>query len=303
VVKVSAIDSSGSREDMHVLYNLPHGILATGYATHTLQHNPGRTFSFNSYGGTVAYTFQRLFLNGLAVSAGVTDGASKEGNTGANFQGGVHYRRRMNRWTVSGHFTYAQTLQTLLRIYTNSTVGYGGGVSRILSHNSRIMFNGGGGRSGVTQYAGLMNHNENFSAFYISRYFGVSGSYSKNYGQTLVTPNGLVNVPSDLPSPLLPNARLAVFNGSGYGVGVSTTLWRRIATSVSYTKGSGYGVGPSLATNYDSEGMNFRLHYHYRKLFGDVGYARLRQDSFTNTSTHSVINSFFIGITRSFSIF
>lgn len=294
--------SSGTRFDASTFVNVTRDLYVIGYANHATDSYAGVTYASTTYGASGNYDFSHIFLNGLSVHAGMVDNATQQGNSNAGFQGSVNYRRKISSWITSGNFHYSQNVQTLLSFYTTSSMGYGANAQRRFGRGRLINFNMNGGHTGFTGQPGTLSHNENYNTYLIMRLFSVSGGYSRSYGQSLLTAAGLVSNPG-LPAGIVSSSSVVSYSGSSYNVGGGTTLFRSMSLSAGYSIGHSGTSNVTVNSAFDTSSAYARLHYRVRKVIFDAGYSRFLQTSQSSTVPHSVLNSYFVGVSRWFSFF
>lgn len=301
VVPLTTNSSSGEHFGTTAFLNLQHEIYVTGYANYSNQSFAGTNYQTTNYGASSNYTFQHYFLSGLSVNGGIVDTATQQGNSGASFVGNVNYARYWGRWRMGGGWHYIQNVETLLNVSTTSSLSYDASAQRKFAHHRILDFHFTGGHTGFTDVKGYLNHSENYSAYYFMGLFNVSGTYSKSYGQSILTSSGLVSVPVQLPSGAISD--LVSYGGSGYGFGVGTLLFKRLSLSAGYNVSNSATSGQSVNSIFNNSNENVRLHYRLRRIILDAGYSRMTQDAQSSLKTHTTLNSYFIGISRSFNLF
>lgn len=92
----------------------------------------GQSFDATQFGGSVNYNLNRKLLGSLTFSLGVFDTMNQQGNAGLGFTGNVNFDRKINGWEVNANFSYSQNVQTLILVYTTSSMGYVTNVRRRL---------------------------------------------------------------------------------------------------------------------------------------------------------------------------
>ena len=303
VVPLSSSSSSAAQFGTNAFLHVAGEMYITGFANHGVQSYAGKLIQTTNYGVTTNYAFQHTLLRGLTVNGGVIDSATQEGNEGASLVGNVNYARHMGPWTIGGGWSYSQNVETLVNVTTTSSMGYNASAQRKFAHQRVFDFRFNGGHTGFTDLKGYLSHTENYSAYYFMGAVNVSGNYSKSYGQSILTSSGLVNLPVQLPSGAVSANDLVSYGGSGYGFGAGTLLFKRLSVSVGYNHNDANTSGLAVNSIFTGSTENARLHYRLRKIILDVGYSRLLQDAQSTLNTHTAINSFFVGFSRTFNLF
>jgi hypothetical protein len=301
VVPLSSSASSGKHFGTTAFLNLKGEFFVTGYANYSSQSYAGLSYQTTNYGASTNYTFQKDFLRGLSVNGGVVDSATQDGNEGASFVGNVNYLRHLGPWLVGAGWHYTQNVETLVTVDTTSSMSYDASAQRKFTHNRMLDFHFTGGHTAFTDQKGYLSHTENYTGYYFMGAFNVSGSYSKSYGQSILTSSGLVSVPVGLPAGTVTD--LVAYGGTGYGFGAGTLLFKRLSLAAGYNRNNSSTSGMAVNSSFNGSSENVRLHYRLRKVILDAGYSRLSQDSLSTLNTHTAINSFFIGFSRWFNLF
>lgn len=293
-----------------------HDLSLTGYANYEM---PAQHVTFHAFAERQQQTFlgtslASTSLNGTAMYSnallggafngvlGVTQtfvNTSRESALGLNAS--ANYTHRINRWQLSGGFSYAQDVQTLLIAYTTSGYTYSGSVGRRLRRKSFWQATAGGGRSLLTDQPGSANSNQTYSTSLSLPRFSMSGSYWSSSGNALLTSTGLVTNP--LPLPVVNPASVVFFNGKSYSAGIGAHPTRGLTMSASYAKALSGTNSNSMLSNNSNENMFFLVSYQLRKLNFAAGYSRLLQ-GFSATGTPTALEgSYYVGVSRWFNFF
>lgn len=272
----------------------------TGRWSRSQQYFNGDSHTIEQYGGTANFRYAQRFLGSLTFSVGVVDSATQLGNTGASLISDVNFSRRLHGWDVDASFNYAQQVQTLLAIYMTSSYGYGARARR--RFNDRLTVSGGfsGRHSGMTPQEGTSNHSESFSGGLGYGRYAVSGNYSRSSGISVLTPQGLVAIPSGVPAPLV--AQQTLYNASSFGIGGGATV-KRLNVSLSYANAHSQVQDVARASSFKTKMLTGRLEYRLRKMYLNSGFTRFQQDFGAGRSRPTDINTYFIGISRWFNVF
>jgi len=283
-------------------YILFHKIFLTGFVTRQDQSIAGQSYGVTQSGIMANYNFGKRF-HGLTISLGMNDAADKEGNLGAGLISNVHYNRRFGPWSFDANYNYDQNVQTLLAMYTMSSMNYSANGHRHLPKGFNLSVGGGGGRSGFSETAGTSSHAESVSGSINWRGYSIGSNYSKSNGTSVLTPSGL----EALSAPIVSANELVVYNGSNFGTTASANPVRNMTIAASYSNGSSTALGQALTNTNHTMLMNGLATYHFRKVNFNAGFTRLRQTvGGTNVglaTQPSALNTYYFGISRWFKLF
>jgi hypothetical protein len=283
-------------------YILLRKIFLTGYIDHQDQYLDGQSYGVTQYGLSAHYNFAKRW-DGLSVTVGVNDQANKSGNLGVGLVTNVHFGRRFGAWRVDANYNYDQNVQTLLVLYTISSMNYSANAYRRLPKGFNWSVSGGGGRSGFSQTPGNGSHAESVGSSVSWRGYSLGVNYGRSSGTSVVTPTGLQ--PS--PGPIVSSSELVVYNARNFGAGFTATPITNLTVAVAYSDGSSTAVGLGTEQNR-SQVMNGIASYRVRKLNFNAGYTSFRQSSVATGAgavavSPSRLNTYYFGISRWFKFF
>ena len=281
-------------------YALPFSIFLLGNVSHTEDYLAGGSYGATEVNINANYHFFRR-LKGLTIGIGMNDSASQAGNSGAGLISNVSYNGGHGPWAYHGNFNYDQNAQTLLVTYTTSSMSYSGDLSRRFSHSLGWHISGGGAHSGFEQVQGNTSKTENASTAIVWGPYSVSAGYTQSSGQSILSANGLVTTP--VPTPVLSNNSLVVFNGKSENVSIGAAPIRRLRISGSYAVSTSNNSGEDMLTNTKTTLINGYATYLYRAIFFNAGVTRFDQSLTGGSSTPVASTSFYIGISRGFKFF
>jgi len=270
---------------------------------HQQQWFLGESYEATQFGGTANFTFDHSLLKGLSFSFGMVDTAQQQSNTGLGFVGNLNYDRKFFGWDVSGNFSYAQNVQTVMLVYTTSSYSYLASIRRRVGERKYFMAGYGGSHSGITANSGTTSSAERFWSTFIYRGNSLNAFYNKSTGLAIFTPTGLVPIPTTLPSSVFSPDSVTSYNNSGYGFSLGVNPVRRLTISASYVKSHGSTIDPTLSAFTSTQLMNAIMQYRLRKIFVNAGFTRLRQNVGTPSSSPFSITSYYIGFSRWFNFF
>jgi hypothetical protein len=280
-------------------YTLFNQVRVSGFVARQEQYITGQSFGVTQYGMNANYNFARHLLKGLTVTAGVVDSASKYGNGRVGLIGNLSYVRNFGGWEFQGNYGYNQTTQTMLAVYTTSSMLYTANVRHKLGQRLYWNIGAGGGKSGFEQQAGSGSRSEGFNTNLSWRGITAAANYSESNGTSVLTPTGLVAVPL----PIVSANDLVVFNGRSWGYSLGATPVRRMVITGSYSRAISATLGESLVSNNQTELVTSQLRYQFRKMYFYSGVTWTRQ-SVSSLNTPPVdLRSYFFGISRWLSIF
>jgi hypothetical protein len=271
--------------------------------THQHQSFLGRTYDATQFFGSANFNFDHSLLKGLSFSLGVVDTAQQTDNTGMGFVGNVNYTRKFSGWDVSGNFSYAQNVQTVMLVYTTSSYSYLGSVRRRLGDRTYFMAGYSGAHSGITANSGTTSSAERVWTTFMHHGYTLNGYYNKSSGEAILTANGLVPIPGNLPPPVVGTNQFTSYDSKGWGFNAGATPIRRLTISGGYSKSNGHTIDPLLTTATNNELINAVMQYRLRKIFLNAGYTRLRQTVGAPGTQPITVTAYFIGFSRWFNFF
>lgn len=270
---------------------------------HDRQYFLGRTFEATQFGGSANYNLQHRFLGSFSFGAGVFDTATQEGNSALGFVGNLNFARKIAGWEIDANTSYSQNVQTMILLYTTSSVGYVGNVRRRLGNRIYWMGGFGGSHSALTGQAGSSSSAQRWSSSFTFRSYSINGFYSKADGAAAFTPNGLVPIPTGLPPSLFAPGSIIEYGSKAWGLNASAGVMRRLTISGGYADSKGSTVDPLLSTFTSSQLYNAIFQYRLRKIFVNGGFTRLHQSVGTVGTSPVTVMSYYIGVSRWFNFF
>jgi len=275
---------------------LPRTLLGA-YVARTQQFFAGENFGVTLAGITVSYNFLHT-LKGLMFYGGLVESATQAGNTRMGFIGNVSYNRYLGKWEINSFVRYDQDVETLLVMYTTSTLNYGGSIKRELPHDVRWVAVANLVRSVFEQQAGSASHGESFTTMLIWSRASISGIYTKSDGTSILTSTGLATTP--VPTSVLAPGNSILYNGSNYGANVSVFPVKHMSISMAWSKSLSDTASPSLLSNSGNTNYYGLATYEYRKLLFQAGVTKFNQSISTSGTPPTMLTSFSFGISRWF---
>lgn len=257
----------------------------------------GQNYEGTFFTGTVGYG--KRILDIFTVNASIIESSNKFSDNSLGFIGNINGFHRLGLWELSGGFSYAQNVQTLLVTYTTSYYTYNANLHRRLGRGMQWTGAFNGSHTGFSQYAGTVNQSEAFSTSLALRRIAVTGNYNKASGQSILTSSGIV--PITIPG--LPPEGLTVYNAESYGAGISVTPVARLTITGTYSHATSDTLSSSAYSNNHTEIFYSQLQYRLRQITVLAGFTRFSQGISATGLPSGSENSYFIGVTRSFNFF
>jgi hypothetical protein len=299
-VPLAGLNSPESRSlsvEASTFVNVLPRLLLGGYVERTQQYFAGQSFGLTTVGLTVNYSFQHM-LKGLHFYGGLFDNANQEGNERLGFIGNINYNRYVGKWQFDGFFLYNQNSQTVLVVYTTSTMNYGATIKRQITPDLTWTAVSNFVRSGFEQTAGDSSRGESFTTMLIGRKASISGVYSKSNGTALLTSTGLAT--TSLPTQLFGPGAAVLYNGKSYGVNLSLYPFRHMIVSGAWSKSMSDTNSPVLLTNSGNTNYYGFAGYEFRKLIFQAGVTKFTQSISNSGTLPSMLTSYSFGIQRWF---
>jgi hypothetical protein len=213
----------------------------------------------------------------------------------------VNYNRQIDLWLVSGSFSYAQNVQTLLVSYTTSFFNYSGHVRRRFGKFSWTA-GAGASRTGFTALPGTESHSESITTgIGWSHWITANGAYATSTGIAIPTGSGLVLPPTPAPVPL--PSLLILYGGHSYSVGLGSSPFRRLTISASYSRATSNTASAGIASWNANKQLNTYFQYQFRKVYLTGGYANLSQGFSASLKPAATVSSYYLGVSRWFNFF
>jgi hypothetical protein len=271
--------------------------LVGAYVSRTQQYFDGQNFGVTQLGVNVSYNFLHT-LKGLMFYGGLVESATQQGNTRLGFIGNATYNKYLGKWEINSFVRYDQDVETLLVMYTTSTLNYGGTLKRQLPHDVRWVAVANLVRSVFEQQAGNASHGESFTTMLIWSRASVSGIYTKSNGTSILTATGLA--PSPVPGSVLGAGNSILYNGSSYGANVSVFPVKHMSISTAWSKSLSNTTSPSLLSNSGNTNYYGLATYEYRKLLFQAGVTKFNQSISTSGTPPTMLTSYSFGVSRWF---
>lgn len=270
---------------------------------HQQQEFLGRTYAATQFGGSVNYNLNRKLLGSLTFSLGVFDTMNEQGNAGIGFTGNVNFDRKISGWDVGANFSYSQNVQTLILVYTTSSMGYVTNVRRRIGNRTFFMAGFSGSHSGITAQSGSSSNAERVSSTVTYHSYSLGGFYSRSDGRAAFTSTGLVAIPTNLPPILFGPDTVITYGSTAYGVNASLVPIRRLTVSGGYAQSSGITTDPFIRAATGNQLFNVISQYRLRKIYVNGGFTRLRQSVGLADTPPVHVTTYYIGISRWFNFF
>ena len=299
-VPIFQIDSTShsSTFSAGAYYNFSPNLYAQAQVTYFNQAYFGKTYDGSYFSGTVGYG--KRILKTFTVSATVIESTNQFANNSLGFIGNLNGFRRFGLWELSGNLSYAQNVQTLLVTYTTSYYNYSANLHRRLGRGMQWTGAFNGNHTGFSQEPGTINHSEAFSTSLALRRLALNANYVKSNGQALLTSTGIQPIP---PTPGFPPEGLIIYNGKGYGAGLSLTPTSRLTISGDYSNTVSDTTTSATFSHNRTEILYGQLQYRLRQLNLLAGYTRFSQGFTAAGVPPGTESSYFIGVSRYINFF
>lgn len=270
---------------------------------HQQQDFYGQTYSATQFGGSVNYNLNRKLLGSLTFALAVFDTMNERGNAGIGFTGNVNFDRKVSNWDINANFSYSQNVQTLLLVYTTSSLGYVTNARRRLGNRTFFMAGYSGSHSGITALSGSSSSANRVSSTFTYRQYSLNGFYSKSDGTAAFTSTGLIALPPGVPPTLFGPDAVIVYGSKAYGLNLSLVPIKRLTISAGYAESDGHTQDPVIRTAVGTQLFNVVAQYRLRKIYVNSGFTHLRQTVGTPGTLPVRVTSYYIGISRWFNFF
>ena len=275
-------------------YQFTNDLSVTSQATYYDQEYFGQNYTGTYLSGTVNYG--KRLLDMFTFSGSVIDSSNGQGTNALGFVGNVNFFHNIKGFQVSGVFTYAQNVQSLLVTYTTSYYSYSANVHRSLPAGLRWTGAFNGIKSGLTNFQGTSSRSEGYSTSVSSRQFALTGNYTQSTGISLLGAGGFVPITA---TPGVTD--FITFGGSSYGGGISVTPIRRLVLAGSFNRAISNTIGETISHN-NTEIFNAQMQYHMRRIGLQGGYTRFTQ-GISAVGAPATMTSYFVGVSRWFDFF
>jgi len=270
-------------------------------ATETYQQQTvlGESFSGNTFSQMVNYS-RPLFGGYTNATASISENMINYGQDPTNLgtYENVSYTRGLDGWELSGSGNYSRSIETALLEYTSSGYGYSAALARkfgsrrfwnVTANGQKIQYN-------QTNTAGT--YSQSYATSFSIKDYGVSGSFSKSSGNSILTPTGL------LPTPLpVPTAEAILLKGDSYSVSAFANPTRGMLLSASYVRALNDTFGNSAASRNANGQLVIQFQEKLRQLWLQGGFIKLNQAISISGQPPVMSGSFYIGISRWFKFF
>jgi hypothetical protein len=278
-------------------YNFTKNLYGQAQVTYFDQKYFNESFQGSYFSGTLGYG-KRLW-DIFTFSGSVIESSNKFSNNSLGFIGNLNAFHHIGLWELSGGFSYAQNVQTLLVTYTTSYYNYNANLHRRLGRGMQWTGAFTGSHTGFSQQVGTVNSSEGVSTSLSLRRVNVTGLYATSRGQALLTSTGI----QPITTPGLPPIGLIVYNAQSYGGGITVTPISRLFISGNYSHATSDTLSSTVASNNRTDIFYGQLQYRLRRISLLGGYTKFAQAISAGGAPTGNQYSFFIGVTRSFNFF
>jgi len=285
--------------------NIGHGFTLIGHVTWRKEDYGYATFTDTQYGGTVAWRYNKRWLEGFYFAVGAVDTANQGGNGGTGMNATVGLDRKIHHWDVSADFNYLHDLQTYYGLVNTSYLNYGGSVRRKLSPETYLSLFTRESHSGFVTQTGTGNSSSSYGAALSWRGYGLTANYSSAKGTAILSAFGTL-----VPTPVGPlfTPEYLYFDAKAWGVSANKVFFRRLAVSAAYTQVASASQRLGLNNSNYGDRWGITTSYRFRKLNFQGGFTQVNQ-LFKVTPLVGppvparVVNTYFVSVSRWFNLF
>lgn len=267
--------------------------------THQEQTVLGASLSGNNLSQMVNYS-RPVFGGYMNATASISENMVdfSQSHTTIGTYENVSYTRGLRGWELSVSGNYSRSVETALLEYTSSGDGYSASISR--KFGSGIFWNvvANGEKTEYDQVNTAGTYAQIYSTTLSVRKYGVSGSFSKSSGDSILTPTGLVTAP--LP---VPTADALLLKGDSYSASVFANPTHGMLLSASYVRAVNDIFGNAAASRNSNGQLIIQFQHKFRQLWMQGGYFKLNQALSTSGQPPLMSGSFYIGVSRWFNFF
>jgi hypothetical protein len=274
-------------------YNFTRDLFGQAQITYFQQTYFGNTYEGSFLSATVGYN--KRILQTFNVSASVVESTNKFTNNSLGFIANLNAFHAFGDWLLSGNFSYAQNVQTLLITYTTSYYNYSGNLHRRLGRGKQVTFAYNGSHSGLNQDLGSYNYSNSGSASLALRRMTFGANYTRARGLSILTSTGIQPLP---PTPGLPPEGQIVYNGTSYGANIGVTPIPRLTLSGTYSHAVSDTLSNDIYSNNRTDIFYAQLQYHLRRVNLWAGYTKFSQGISASGTPPGNTYSYFIGVSR-----
>ena len=279
-------------------YNFTHDLFGQAQITYFRQSYFGNNYDGSYLSATLGYN--KRILQTFTVSASVIESTNQFTNNNVGFIGNLNAFHAFGDWLVSGNFSYAQNVQSLLVTYTTSYYNYNGNVHRRLGRGKQVTFAYNGTHTGINQDKGSYAYSNGFSASFSLRRLNFGANYMQSKGLSILTSTGFQPLP---PTPGLPPLGQIAYDGHSYGASVGITPVPRMSITASYTNAASDTVANDVASTNRTKIFYTQLQYRLRRVSLFAGYTRFFQGISASGTPPGNAYSYFVGVSRWLSFF
>jgi hypothetical protein len=267
--------------------------------THQQQTILGSSFSGNSLSQMLNYG-RPVFGGFMNATASISENMVNIGQdpTTIGTYENISYTRGIQGWELSGSGNYSRSMETALLEYTSSGYGYNASASRKFGSGKFWNVVASGQKIKYDQVNTAATYAQSYSTSFSIKNYGMSGSFSKSSGDTILTPIGLVSVPLPIPA-----ADALFFKGDAYSMSVFASPTRGMLVSASYVRAVNDIFGNSTASRNSNGQLIIQFQHKLRQLWLQGGYFKLNQAVSVSGQPPVMTGSFYIGISRWFNFF
>jgi hypothetical protein len=270
-------------------------------ATETFQQQNvlGESISGNTLSQMVNYS-SPVFGGYMNATASISENMIDYGDdpTTIGTYENLSYTRGLEGWELSASGNYSRNLETAVVEYTSSGYGYSASISRKFARGIFWNVVANGQKIDYDDVNTSGTHAQGYSTTFSVRNYGVSGSYSKSSGNSVLTPTGLVSTPIPVPT-----VDAIFLRGDSYAFSAFAGPTPRTLLSASYVRSTNDTFGDSATSRNSNDQLIIQLQHRYRQIWLQGGFFKLNQALSISGQPPLMTGSFYIGISRWFNFF
>jgi len=267
--------------------------------THQEQTVLGASFSGNTLSQMVNYS-RPVYSGFMNATASISENMIQYGQdpTTLGTYENISYTRGLHGWQLSGSGNYSRSMETAILEYTSSGYGYSASISRKFDAGKFWSAVASGQKVQYSNAGTAASNSQSYATTFAIKNYGMSGSFSKSSGNSILTPTGLVSTP--LP---IPTADAIYLRGDAYAVSIFANPTHGMLLSASYVRALNDRFGNSTTSRNANGQLVVQFQHRLRQLWLQGGYIKLNQAISISGQPPVMTGSFYVGISRWFNFF
>jgi hypothetical protein len=267
--------------------------------THQQQTVLGTSFSGNTLSQMLNYS-RPVYGGFMNATASISENMIQYGQDPTNLgtYENLSYTRGLDGWQLSGSGNYSRNMETAILEYTSSGYGYSASISRKFGSGEFWNAVVSGQKVQYSEASTAANNGQSYATSFSVRNYGMSGSFSKSSGDSILTPTGLVLTPLPVPA-----AAAIYLRGDAYAVSAFANPTHGMLLSASYVRALNDTFGNSTTSHNANGQLVVQFQHKMRQLWLQGGYIKLNQAISISGQPPVATGSFYIGVSRWFNFF